>query len=78
MTSDAWAETDTKMSDSESARAEAEAAHHAESRRRTARVLAACAQGVDEFRTLAAMLGLNQADVEAARGTKARRRRTAA
>ncbi|HEY3714620.1 MAG TPA: hypothetical protein VGL39_08850 [Jatrophihabitantaceae bacterium] len=55
------------MSDSEAARAEAEAAHYADSRRRAARVVAACASDVTEFRILADMLGLDSSDIAAAR-----------
>jgi hypothetical protein len=66
---EAWA--GQQMSDSEAARAEAEAAQFAESRRRAARVVAACASDVEEFRILADMLGLDLADLGAARrGTK--------
>jgi hypothetical protein len=66
---EAWA--GQQMSDSEAARAEAEAAQFAESRRRAARVVAACASDVEEFRILADMLGLDRADLAAARrGTK--------
>jgi hypothetical protein len=66
---EAWA--GQQMSDSEAARAEAEAAQFAESRRRAARVVAACASDVEEFRILADMLGLDHADLAAARrGTK--------
>jgi hypothetical protein len=66
---EAWA--GQQMSDSEAARAEAEAAQFAESRRRAARVVAACASDVEEFRILADMLGLDRADLGAARrGTK--------
>src|SRR5436190_1337582 len=45
---DAWASGDSKMSDSEAARAEIEAAHHADSRRRAAYVVAACATDADD------------------------------
>jgi hypothetical protein len=62
---EAWA--GQHMSDSEAARAQAEAAQYAESRRRAARVVAACASGADEFRVLAEMLGLDRADLTAAR-----------
>lgn len=62
---DAW--QPTSMSDSEAARAEAESAHYAESRKRAARVVAACASDVAEFRMLADMLGLEGADIAAAR-----------
>jgi len=62
---DAWAPT--SMSDSEAARAEAEHAHYAESRKRAARVVAACASDVGEFRMLADMLGLEGTDLAAAR-----------
>jgi hypothetical protein len=62
---DAWAPT--SMSDSEAARAEAESVHFAESRKRAARVVAACATDVGEFRMLADMLGLDGADIAAAR-----------
>jgi hypothetical protein len=62
---EAWA--GQHMSDSEAARAQAEAAQYAESRRRAARVVAACASGADEFRVLAEMLGLDRADLAAAR-----------
>ncbi len=66
---EAWA--GQQMSDSEAARAEAEAAQFAESRRRAARVVAACASDMEEFRILADMLGLDRADLAAARrGTK--------
>ena len=70
------------MSDSEAARAEAEAAHYAESRRRAARVVAACASDVTEFRILADMLGLDSSDIAAARHddkapTRSRRHRAA-
>jgi hypothetical protein len=70
------------MSDSEAARAEAEAAHYAESRRRAARVAAACASDVAEFRILADMLGLDGTDIAAARQddqppTRPRRHRAA-
>jgi hypothetical protein len=69
---DAWAST--SRSDSQTARAEAEAAHQAESRRRAARVIAACACDVAEFRILARMLGLERADLVAARhGSPGRR-----
>ena len=64
---DAWASYERTMSDSEAARAEAEAAHYAESRRRATRVIAACASNVAEFRILADMLGLDGTDVVAAR-----------
>ncbi len=67
--------TDSKMSDSEAARAQAEAAHHAENRRRAAWVVAACARDTAEFRTLAGMLGLEREDCEAAR-TEAETRRS--
>lgn len=63
---EAWA--GQHMSDSEAARAEAEAAQYAETRRRAARVIAACASDAEEFRVLADMLGLEQADLVAARG----------
>jgi hypothetical protein len=63
---EAWA--GRQMSDSEAARAEAEAAQYAESRRRAARVVAACASDVDEFRILAEMLGLDRGDLAGARG----------
>ncbi len=72
------------MSDSEAARAEIEAAHHADnhadSRRRAAYVVAACATDADEFRILADMLGLDGADITAARAERPAksRRRTAA
>lgn len=66
---EAWA--GQHMSDSEAARAEAEAAQYAESRSRAARVVAACATDVAEFRLLADMLGLDRAALSAAR----RRRR---
>lgn len=62
---DAWA--NHSMSDSEAARAEAEAAHYAENRKKAARVIAACATDVAEFRILAEMLGLDTADLAAAR-----------
>jgi hypothetical protein len=77
---DAWASGDSKMSDSEASRAEVEAAHHADNRRRAAYVVAACAIGADEFRILADMLGLDDADITAARGERPAksRRRTAA
>jgi hypothetical protein len=77
---DAWASGDSKMSDSEAARAEIEAAHHADNRRRAAYVVAACATDVDEFRILADMLGLDDADITAARAERPAksRRRTAA
>jgi hypothetical protein len=68
------------ISDSEAARAEAEAAHYAESRKRAARVVAACASDITEFRILAEMLGLGSADIEAARqvtSTRPRKRRAA-
>jgi hypothetical protein len=55
------------ISDSEAARAEAEAAHYAESRKRAARVVAACASDITEFRILADMLGIDRADIVAAR-----------
>ena len=55
------------ISDSEAARAEAEAAHYAESRKQAARVVAACASDTTEFRILAEMLGLGSADIAAAR-----------
>jgi hypothetical protein len=77
---DAWASGDSKMSDSEAARAEVETAHHADNRRRAALVVAACAADADEFRILAEMLGLDVADIAAARGERPSksRRRTAA
>jgi len=62
---EAWA--GQQVSDSEAARAEAEAAQYAESRQRAARVVAACASDADEFRVLAEMLGLDRADLAAAR-----------
>jgi hypothetical protein len=66
---EAWA--GQQMSESEAVRAEAEAAQYAESRMRAARVVAACASDADEFRVLAEMLGLDRADLAAARrGTK--------
>jgi hypothetical protein len=68
MTSRIEAWVGRQMSDSEAARAEAEAAQYAESRRRAARVVAACSSDVGEFRVLAEMLGLGHADVSAARG----------
>ena len=74
---DAWAPS---ISDSEAARPEAEAAHYADSRRRAARVVAACASDVAEFRLLADMLGLERADIVAARHdrpTRPRKRRAA-
>ena len=63
---EAWA--GLSMSDSEAARAETEAAQYAETRRRAARVVAACASDAAEFRVLAGMLGLERADLVAARG----------
>lgn len=68
------------MSDSEAVRAEVEAAHHADNRRRAAYVVAACATDADEFRILADMLGLEDADITAAREDRPAksRRRTAA
>ena len=51
--------TDSKMSDSEAERAEAEAALHADNRRRAVRVVAACAASTEEFRELAGMLGIS-------------------
>lgn len=63
---EAWA--GQHMSDSEAERAEAEAAQYAETRRRAARVVAACASDAEEFRILADMLGLEHADLAAARG----------
>ena len=68
------------ISDSEAARADAEAAHYAESRKRAARVVAACASDITEFRILAEMLGLGSADIAAARqvtSTRPRKRRAA-
>jgi hypothetical protein len=65
MTSRIEAWTGQQMSDSEAARADAE--QYAESRRRAARVVAACASDADEFRVLAEMLGLDRADLTAAR-----------
>lgn len=62
---EAWA--GHQMSDSEAARAEAEAAQYAESRRKAARVVAACATDAQEFCELADMLGLDRADLSAAR-----------
>ena len=62
---DAWAPT--SMSDSEAARAEAESAHYAEARKRAVRVVAASSTDVGEFRMLAEMLGLEDADITAAR-----------
>jgi hypothetical protein len=64
----------TSSCDSQNARAEAEAAYHAESRRRAARLVAARAADVAEFRILAGMLGLEPADLVAARHGSARRR----
>ncbi len=66
--------TDSRISDSEAARAEAEAAHNADSRRRAAWVIAACAHDADEFRMLAEMLGLDRDDCEAARDGGSTRR----
>lgn len=60
-------EATRSMSDSEAARAEAESAQYAESRKRAARVIAACAGDVGEFRMLADMLGLDSTDIAAAR-----------
>jgi hypothetical protein len=70
------------MSDSEAARAEAESAHYAEARKRAVRVVAAAAIDVGEFRMLADMLGLEGADIAAARHdhdppTRPRKRRAA-
>lgn len=62
---DAWA--NHSMSDSEAARAEAEAIQHAEDRKKAARVVAAAATDAAEFRILADMLGLDTADLVAAR-----------
>ena len=62
---EAWA--GQHMSDSEAARADAESAQYAESRRRAARVVAACSSDADEFRLLAEMLGLDRADLIGAR-----------
>jgi len=64
---DAWSTHERTMSASEAVRAEAEAAHDAESRKRAARVVAACASDVTEFRILADMLGLDGSDIAAAR-----------
>jgi len=77
---DAWATT--SMSDSEAARAEAESAHYAEARKRAVRVVAASSTDVGEFRMLADMLGLEGADIAAARQdggppTRPRKRRAA-
>ena len=72
---EAWA--GQHMSDSEAARAEAEAAQYAESRWRAARVVAACASDVDEFRMLAEMLGLDLADLAAAHRTAKKSHRAA-
>lgn len=69
------------MSAAERARAEAEAAKHAQERRLATRVVAACCHGTDEFRRLADMLGLSQEDLLAAQGKRSekqpRRRRAA-
>ena len=62
------------MSDADLARAEAEAALHADCRRRAARVLASCAVDADEFRALAEMIGLERGDIAAARDNKPHRR----
>jgi hypothetical protein len=77
---DAWASGDSKRSDSEAARAEIAAAHHADNRRRAARVVAACATDTEEFRILTEMLGLEGSDIAAARDLRPAksRRRTAA
>jgi hypothetical protein len=72
--------TGSKISDSEASRAEAEAAHQAENRKRAALVAAACARDAGEFRMLAGMLGLDGEDCEAARAevvTHSRRHKAA-
>jgi hypothetical protein len=74
MASQVDASASTSSCDSQSERAEAEAAYHAESRKRAARVVAARAADVAEFRILAGMLGLEPADLAAARHGSARRR----
>ena len=74
MASETDASASTSSCDSQNARAEAEAAYHAESRSGAARVVAGRAADVAEFRILAEMLGLEPADLVAARHGSARRR----
>lgn len=66
----------TPISGADMARIEAEEKLHAEQQRKAVRVVAGCALGADDCRSLLAMLGLDRDVVLAARGQAAGRRPT--
>ena len=64
---DAWSVSDSRLSDAESARMEAEAAVHATNRRRAVRAIAAGCSDLDDARMMFEMLGIQDSELRAAR-----------
>ena len=75
---DAWSVSDSRLSDAESARMEAESALHAANRRKAVRAVAGSSENLEEARMMFEMLGIQEAELVAARAEIKSRARTLA